>query len=546
MSGIVIDENKVRNNVIPNLEKISSQLKKANEYAKKTNEVLPINLSCKFKMVNIINQIDNSQTKIQKTKTLILAKLEKAKKIEALNKNRALTLSNTIAKIAGDTDINNFIKEKLRDQKNGFSIYEIFGKSARKKGFFGKFSSIYSEKKQSSEKTSAVPIVGSYIMMGLLPEVDDSPEGKLKRLICCSRNKNIEELILELNKIGYITEEEKDKKTDFMSNIFSAKSTFEMNGNKYIFENGKCCKIEYANGLVTKIGYEDDEIISIETKNGGIFGVNIFGGYNIETNQYGGDQGSMTDNADKLLDDAIVLNILKEAYPGKTLEDYELYLKKITNTGCGYTALVNTIFKEYQGKEDEFEEKFGYPMYTVKGNGTIDYNYEYIIIDTFTEVWKDEDYTFDEIISGMETSTGEDAAISKEETKVSTGTNYKIVEQIEDVFNEKYEIDVNMTSIPMYQKAEIDLKIPKYLSIEGLKNATAIADKYDAHVILTASGYDLYTMNGDLYYEDGGGHAMYITDIDSEGNIIVSSWGKQFIVDLENADRIGYYLVDYN
>ena len=43
-------------------------------------------------------------------------------------------------------------------------------------------------------------------------------------------------------------------------------------------------------------------------------------------------------------------------------------LREYAQEGCGYVAFANAIFKEYEGREAEFEKKFGFPMKDENGD----------------------------------------------------------------------------------------------------------------------------------------------------------------------------------
>jgi len=139
--------------------------------------------------------------------------------------------------------------------------------------------------------------------------------------------------------------------------------------------------------------------------------IDIFGNYNLASEQYGGSQMSFTYNAGELLQDGVVLGMLKECFPDASMEDYQLYLNKITNVGCGYVAQVNTLFKAYEGREQEFLNTFGYPMYTVDSNGSINFNYEYVVIDYVNSTYGNSGYTIEQLY-GSTDGTATDAAVS--------------------------------------------------------------------------------------------------------------------------------------
>ena len=258
----------------------------------------------------------------------------------------------------------------------------------------------------------------------------------------------------------------------------------------------------------------------------------IYDNDNLSSIQYGGRQDAFRENAYELLQDPLIISRLKEFYPDASMEDYHLYLCKISSCGCGYTALVNTVFNEYQGREEEFKQKFGYPMYTANSDGDVDYNYEYMILDYFNYIWGNSGYTIQELYGNV-TYNSIDGAISGEfSTGKAGGTSQDIYNKFTDFLNTKYN-----------QKATCLDPVASYEGeYKGKLDANNIVDIYKSiinngkndQVMLWSEGYDLYDMYGNLYRSDGGSHAMYITGVTSDNKLIVSSWGKKFTVDLSN------------
>ena len=74
---------------------------------------------------------------------------------------------------------------------------------------------------------------------------------------------------------------------------------------------------------------------------------------------YGGDQGS----AQKVYLDEDIQEIVRKYYPDYSDQEIRDLLIELNSEGCGYVALCNTIFWEFVGREEEFEEIFGFPMY---------------------------------------------------------------------------------------------------------------------------------------------------------------------------------------
>ena len=240
--------------------------------------------------------------------------------------------------------------------------------------------------------------------------------------------------------------------------------------------------------------------------------VDIFGDYALKTNQYGGNQGIFVDDAFSLLKDEKIINMIKEYFPNATMEDCELYLKKICNVGCGYVALVNTLFKEYQGREEEFEKVFGFPMYDIDEFGIMYYNYEYLVLDYYNYVWRNSGYTIKELYSSH---------------------GGFIAEEFVEFLKDKYNVDCNIGNYSEFNLSDMFNK--PFRDIDALEIYNKLSSENES-IIFCASGFDLYYPDGSLFADNIGGHAMLVTGITDSGDLIVSSWGMQFFVDLDSID----------
>lgn len=356
------------------------------------------------------------------------------------------------------------------------------------------------------------------------------------------QDKDLEYIIRILNKIDMVENNE-------LTNL-------EYRDCEFVFENGKCTKVIMEDGIEVEVIYEDGNFKTIiVTRNGE--NITIFDTENNKSKQFGGSQMVFSNNNAELLEDPRVIHLLEKSFPDGDIEDYELLLARLCNSGCGYTAMINSLFVEYQGREKEFEDKFGFPMYSIDQKGNIDYNYEYLIIDAFTYIWKDREYTIDELSEDMKDVEWNDGAVSGDSGEISTGTNDEIVEAFENFLKDKYGINSECYRTTIFDEDDNswlsdllniniskEIGLDKYKIKDSIKEIKDLYNKGDGQIILAVSGYDLYDMDGDLYTEDGGGHAMYITGITKDGDFIVSSWGKQYVCKLDNADRIGYYYMD--
>ena len=266
--------------------------------------------------------------------------------------------------------------------------------------------------------------------------------------------------------------------------------------------------------------------------------ISIFDEENLSSYQYGADQGRF-DNYEDIINDPYMWEQLQKYYPissfkseAEAMDFYERYCSVIGSAGCGYAAGANIVFQQYEGREKEFEETFGYPMYTVK-NGEIDYNYEYFILDYYNHDYAGK-YSIEELEKGLELEFGIEDLL-RPDAKSPTAE----LENLDDYLSEKYNIECN---------SEID-STNSFTIFEGDKGINSkLQNQTNNNDYVTYGGYnyDLYNMDGSLDRTGGGSHYMLITGYTDDGRPIVSSWGKQFILDVKGEDNGMYRLYRVN
>ncbi len=220
--------------------------------------------------------------------------------------------------------------------------------------------------------------------------------------------------------------------------------------------------------------------------------LDIFADYNIDTSQFGGDQRDLR-NVELLLD-SNVQRVLDRYYPTATDEERFNYLEHAASSGCGYMAMTNMTFKYFEGREEDFYQTFGYPMYDIcleNGHLSVDYNYEPLAIDLFSYNNKK-----NKIISATYDARG---IISREVDDLS---NYLLTE---------YNVDFN-------------------------SNTTG-----KPYILIGEKNYSLYTMDGKIKRVNGRGHGMIVVGYTDDGRPIVSSWGGKYYLERStNQDDIDF------
>ena len=208
--------------------------------------------------------------------------------------------------------------------------------------------------------------------------------------------------------------------------------------------------------------------------------------------EYGGYQGSPRENWTDVRD------IVKKYHPEWSNRKIKKYLEKLNNEGCGYVAMVNTIFLKYKGREDEFEKTFGFPMY--KEDGSL--NYDALITDFYT---------------------------SKDDPK-STGTGVTSRENMWESYCREHGVNVDVRSVNV-----------------TASNFNEMSKK--GQIVVGLGPCYLYDENGKRVFAANGGHAMTVTGVTDDGRLIVSSWGKTYYLNKDLSiydDHLNFQQVIYD
>ena len=298
---------------------------------------------------------------------------------------------------------------------------------------------------------------------------------------------------------------------------------------------------------------------------------------------FGGYQGSLASNIEKFINDEKVHQIISRYYPKFDSEDMELLFYRMKYIGCGCVAAINTIFQEYlHHNELDFYDRFGFPPYnsrTVNGeDGIKSYNYDYLFLDFFLYYAKNERgfNTIEEVYGNVEEEIEfnnniiEDGALSDEDflrTGIA-GTNIYTVGEVMKRYLAEKGIELSTTNqikielepgSEEWQKkkeeveemgVEIDSDTKLY---ESNLNAFSVRETLNQgkQIIIRAEDFTMYYPedkdgNGkldDIRRDDVGGHAMSVVGTAPDGKIVVSTWGKEVLVDPKEID--GYIIYEY-
>lgn len=191
------------------------------------------------------------------------------------------------------------------------------------------------------------------------------------------------------------------------------------------------------------------------------------------------------------------LNIVRKYHPDYTEEQVNKCLMMLKTEGCGYIAMINTVFLRFYGQEEEFKKHFGYPMYTRDGK----LNFNELLVDFYCAT--DNHYGF--LWFDMEDPL-EDAKFEKGFGTVAESREWRFEKYMKD---HGVPVDVRLVTAD-----------PK--RIKGLLEKGPL--------VVAVKPITLYDINGKVLYSSDAGHAMTVTGVADNGLIRVSSWGEEYYI----------------
>lgn len=188
--------------------------------------------------------------------------------------------------------------------------------------------------------------------------------------------------------------------------------------------------------------------------------------------------------------------IIRSHYPQYSDRQMEKLVRDLELEGCGYVALANTLFGQYVGREEQFAEIFGFPMYSSSG----ELNTDLLVMDLYCS----------------------------EDDPEKTGTTREEREEIWETYLKKHGVPVDVRTV------EVTADSYEELSWEG-------------ELIVGISPCVLFDSGGNKVLEAEGGHAVTVTGVTEDGMFRVSSWGMEYYIRPEDPvyERIQFQQVCY-
>ena len=278
---------------------------------------------------------------------------------------------------------------------------------------------------------------------------------------------------------------------------------------------------------------------------------NIFDG----KNGYGGDQGDLAHNKNgfKFLwwvwgEDKDIYDFVRrqEGYENYSETQIHELIDKINVEGCGYVALVNTLFLEFPGSEAEFEKIYGFPMRDKDGN----YNFNRMLIDIYCKTDDKDFLTEDSGKNALICDILRDYQDNPAKFEQDYGVKYDpesatIPDEVSNAILARYDGEVasykvegttvysqeNRLLAYLHEKgvnADVNCSSSSTMSIDSVKNTI---ESGTVVKLSLSKGTQFYDENGNVQKTLGGGHAVLITNVTDDGRYVISSWGNQYYVD---------------
>ncbi len=266
----------------------------------------------------------------------------------------------------------------------------------------------------------------------------------------------------------------------------------------------------------------------------------IFGEGNSAVGQYGGCQDDFYNNAYELSKDENIRRIINDRFGSVSEEQLESYLASISSYGCHFTAISNMVIQQYDGREQDFLNTFGYPMYKVDKNGNVDYNYEAMIADIHSYYWTHNLTVTDSYGNITWSNYGSGNIEGVTHLAYTTGTNDIGAGFCLDYLKDKYGIEYNgLTSFN------------DHIITEQEYNDFINQGK---QIVVNSNSYELVGMDGTYHFNNNQnyGHAMAVTGFttDSNGNRVmtVSERGVEYMLypkDIGYGNFTYYDVIDF-
>ncbi len=247
-----------------------------------------------------------------------------------------------------------------------------------------------------------------------------------------------------------------------------------------------------------------------------------------------------------------IKNGLQSRY-GLSAQEASVLMSTIDDAGaCSYAAVCNEVFDTFNGSPQLFEQKFGFPMYKTV-DGVTKPNYEGLLVDMYVNVNMPEN-------GGRLLVRNWDGTYSLNPSALSAKVD-PLGRQMLNADNQLYlsgSGGKNNTVIDNYLKSKglggysSSVQVPRdtYLTRSQLdqvgdyvKQGIADGKEFSLGIYKGKSEINIISLDGrpnqsTFRWNEGGGHAVYVTGVTDRG-FVVSSWGGKYLIPYDDLAKQG-------
>lgn len=242
-----------------------------------------------------------------------------------------------------------------------------------------------------------------------------------------------------------------------------------------------------------------------------------------DVGKYGGDQYVDRNAPDYMKQ--VIKNMISYKYqvPPISNEEYSIYLDRLNSEGCGYVAIINTILVYFEDREQEFLQKFGYPLYAENG----DFQFDFLLLDFYTSFDNIQPYSGKRDFK-MDYDTKKDGDLDK----------YNYWRDLKGRGSTTEEREYYVKQFLQPRGIKVEYKTYQDITAFNLK------EKMDEGWMIIVALYNGY-ITRDRENKKVESHAMMVTGVTKTGWFIVSSWGKEYLFHPQKNDSLEFSMVRY-
>lgn len=312
----------------------------------------------------------------------------------------------------------------------------------------------------------------------------------------------------------------------------------------------------------------------IDNETGERRNISIFDEENIPSRQYGASQLVFRRKFNALIADPLIFEEMQNYFPVSDFSSteeamyfYERYFDLIYNRGCGYVAAADYVFHKYEGREEEFFNTFGFPMYTVNEGKDIDFNYELFVLKFFNysiiQIGESKERIINSMLKDLYNFQLQELINSSEyKRKLPDDFTNWTKEQWDDWH--RFDEERNRKFHSLYDKwthAEnnyVEVAIPltasfgyfyAFLQQYGISSNITykeIVTNFSVDDIVASDNFKLYKIEEEDVLENVRSHYIYIVGVTEDNKTIVSSWGERYVFDNSHANWTEKILIKTN